>query len=73
MNEADKQELIRLCLMVECSECRSLDNEYTTITKQVGSITVSGVPVIRCKACGAISYPSIAYDYIKAHTDSPSP
>ncbi|MCM3270869.1 YgiT-type zinc finger protein [Paenibacillus elgii] len=68
MNEADKQELINLCLRLPCSECGKHEYEYAELDKvetiNGKQITIPNVPMIRCKHCNAEGYPSFTYDYI---------
>lgn len=68
MDEKDKQELIELCLKLPCYECGQSNQEFThqdmTETKDNKSFIIPNVPIIRCKSCDAVSYPSFAYDYI---------
>lgn len=73
MSEEDKQELVRLCLRLPCSECGKHEFEYAELdkTEVINGMPVSipKVPTIHCKACGANGYPSFAYDYIDEYKE----
>ncbi|GAV11309.1 YgiT-type zinc finger protein [Paenibacillus sp. NAIST15-1] len=73
MLEQDKQELINLGKRMFCTECGKREHEFTTINKEEtinGKVyTIPNVPVMRCKHCNAIAYPSFAFDHIDEYKE----